>query len=305
MGIDESESIVEPVDEVVAAEDDEVVQVPRTHSEPRPPSARERARHNLIHFPYRRWCRHCVAGRLNNIAHRRSTAEPRSIPVIHLDYCFLRDARDDDLLTCLVGRMQPSEMTFACPCDSKGIDPYAVQRLKDFIKSSGVSHLVCKSDQETSIKACVDETLVQLHKTASHEGLVITPESSAIGESQSNGMAERTIQLIEDDVRTLKSAFEERIEARLTSTHPLMKWLVEHAASLRNRYSTTQTGETPYERQHGQKASDKAIEFGERVFYFIPKKLRAKLNLKWKLGVYILVTLPIPMRVTSARGVVM
>ena len=43
-------------------------------------------------------------------------------------------------------------------------------------------------------------------------------------------MAERTIQLLEDDVRTLKTAFEERIEARLTSTHPLMKWLVEHAA---------------------------------------------------------------------------
>ena len=88
-------------------------------------------------------------------------------------------------------------------------------------------------------------------------------------EPQSNGVAKRTIRLIEDDVRTLESAFEERIEARLTSTHPLMKWLVEHAASLRNRYSTTQTGETPYEKHHGQKAHDKAIEFGERVFELI------------------------------------
>ena len=184
--------------------------------------------------------------------------------MIHLDYCFLRDARDQDLLACLVGRMLPSEMTFACPCDSKRIDPYAVQRLKDFSKSSGVSHLVCKIDQETAIKACVDEALIQLHKTADHEGLILATESSAIGKSQSNGVAEQTIQLIEDEVRTLKSAFEERIEARLTSTHPLMKRLVEHAASLRNRYSTTQTGETPYERHHGQKAHDKAIEFGER-----------------------------------------
>ena len=128
---------------------------------------------------------------------------------------------------------------------------------------------------------------MQLHKTAEHENLVVTTESSAIGESHSNGMAERTIQLTEDDARTLKSAFEERIEARLTSTHPLMKWLVEHAASLRNRYSTTQTGETPYKKRHEQKALDKAIEFAERVFYFIPKKLRAELNLKWTLGVYL------------------
>ena len=66
-----------------------------------------------------------------------------------------------------------------------------------------------------------------------------------------------------------------------------MKWLVEHAATLRNRYSTTQTGETPYELHHGQKAHDRAIEFGEGVFYLIPKKLRAKRNITWKLGVYL------------------
>ena len=64
-----------------------------------------------------------------------------------------------------------------------------------------------------------------------------------------------------------------------------MKLMVEHAASLRNRYSTTQTGKTPYEKHHGQKAHDKAIEFWERVFYFIHKKLRVKLHLKSKLGV--------------------
>ena len=132
--------------------------------------------------------------------------------MIHLDYCFLRDARDQDLLTCLVGHMQPSEMRFACSCDSKGVDPYAMQSLKDFIKSSGVSHLVCKNDQETSIKACVDGALVQLHKTADHENLIVTPESSAIEESQGNGVAKRTIQLIEDDVRTLKSAFESALK---------------------------------------------------------------------------------------------
>ena len=110
-----------------------------------------------MNFSCRRWCRHCVAGRPNNVAQERSKSGPRAIPVINLDCCFLCDARDQDLLTCLVSRMQPSEMTFACPCDSKGVDPYAAQRLKHFIKSSGVPRLVCISDQETSIKACVDE----------------------------------------------------------------------------------------------------------------------------------------------------
>ena len=62
-------------------------------------------------------------------------------------------------------------------------------------------------------------------------------------------------------MRNSKSAFEERIEARMTSTHQITKWRVEHAANIQNQYSTTQTGETPYERHHEQKAHDKAIEF--------------------------------------------
>ena len=85
-------------------------------------------------------------------------------------------------------------------------------------------------------------------------------------------MAERTIQLIEDDVRTLKSAFEKLIKARPTSTHPLTKWLVEHAASLRNGYSTTQTGETPHEKHYVQKRMPRPLKVGEKVFYLIPKE---------------------------------
>ena len=126
----------------------------------------------------------------------------------------------------------------------------------------------------------VDEALVQLRRTAEHQDLVAVPEVSAVGESQSNGIAERTVQSFEDDLRTLKSAFEERIGARLASTHPVLKWLVEHAASLRTRFAVTKNGITAYEHLHGRKANEKIIEFGERVFYFVPRRLRSKLNLK-------------------------
>ena len=46
----------------ISAEDGAVYEIPRPHSEPRPPSARERAQHCLTHFPYKSWCKHCVAG---------------------------------------------------------------------------------------------------------------------------------------------------------------------------------------------------------------------------------------------------
>lgn len=271
----------------IDADNGDVYEVPRPHPEPRPPTARERAKHFLTHFPYISWCKHCVAGRRNNVGHYASNPDERTIPSIHLDFCFLRDSRDQDLLTCLVGRLTPSQAVFACPCDVKGADPYTVHRLNEFFKCTGVPHLVCKSDQESAIGSMVDEALVQLRRTAEHQDLVAVPELSAVGESQSNGIAERTVQAFEDDLRTLKSAFEERIGARLISTHPVLKWLVEHAASLRTRFAVTKNRVTAYEHLHGRKANDKIIEFGERVFYFVPRRLRSKLNLKWKIGIYL------------------
>ena len=117
-------------DEVVVTQDEEVIQVPKPHPAPRPPSKRDRDRHDLIHAPYAPWCKHSVFGRRNNCAHQEVDSEGRVIPALHLDYCFLRDSRDDDCLTGLVGRLTPSQTVFACPCDVKGPDPYVVHRLK-------------------------------------------------------------------------------------------------------------------------------------------------------------------------------
>ena len=36
---------------------------------------------------------------------------------------------------------------------------------------------------------------------------------------------------------------------------------------------------------HGKKAADKMVEFGERVYYWIPKKMRYKLDMRWKVGI--------------------
>ena len=54
-----------------------------------------------------------------------------------------------------------------------------------------------------------------------------------------------------------------------------------------NKLAVNKTGLTPYEELHGQKARERRAEFGERLFYGTPKKGRAKLDLRWKLGVYL------------------
>ena len=50
------------------------------------------------------------------------------------------------------------------------------------------------------------------------------------------------MQRIEDLVRIYKAALDSRLRTRVTVTHPIMKWMVEHAAALYNRYVTNDDG---------------------------------------------------------------
>ena len=44
---------------------------------------------------------------------------------------------------------------------------------------------------------------------------------------------------------------------------------------------------TAYQRWHGRRANSKAVEFGEKVFYHVPKKLRSNMQLRWRIGIYL------------------
>ena len=113
------------------------------------------------------------------------------------------------------------------------------------------------------------------------------PERTHPGESQSNGTAERAVRSIMDMVRTLKHALESRLRARITCSHPLIRWLVGHAAWVLNMYSLGADGHTPYGRLHGVEANERVAEFGERVSYVVPRKMRAKLDAFWRHGVFL------------------
>ena len=44
---------------------------------------------------------------------------------------------------------------------------------------------------------------------------------------------------------------------------------------------------TAYQRLNGSRAKSKAMEFGEKVFYDVPRELRTKMKLRWRAGVYL------------------
>ena len=279
------------IDEEINAEDGKTTLLARGMAAPKTPSKEEIARHNLTHLPYRNWCPHCLASRRPNSAHRSSkTSSERSIPVFVCDYFFVRKP-DEDLLTGLAGKLYPSHSFFASVCDVKGPEDSVTDRLAEFLKDSGVTKLVYKSDQEPAIRAMLEKALNSIGRTgdprSNDEIIQLVPESSAVGESPSNGKAERAVQSIEDMTRTYLSALEGRIRAKIPTQHPVMRWLVEHAASMLNRFSTNPSGQSPYAYLHGRNPNERHIEFGEKVFYHVPRRARSKLCMKWRLGTYL------------------
>ena len=116
---------------------------------------------------------------------------------------------------------------------------------------------------------------------------VATPELSHPGESASNGLAERSVGEFMDQLRTLKTALESRLKIRLSSSHPVTHWLIEHTAYVLNKFSLGPDGQTPYGRLHGREGQERICEFGERIMWYVPKKLRSKLDQRWRYGVFL------------------
>ena len=95
-----------------------------------------------------------------------------------------------------------------------------------------------KSDQERSLIYMLEKAFSKAgRKLKREEGLpVIAPEHSSVGESASNGYAERGVQLFEDLLRTWKLALEIGTDRDIPIHHPLITWLIEHAAYIPNKY---------------------------------------------------------------------
>ena len=268
------------------------VEARRAKSPPTPmlPSAKDIAAHNLTHAVYRSWCPFCVAGRRPNSAHRRVMGE-RQIPLLVGDFAFLRTTNDDDSLTVFVGKVMPQRVVIAMGLDQKGATPENVSRLAKFIRSIGLTRFAYKSDQEKAITSLIDAAAIEANRTAIPEGptedIVAASELSSVGESASNGLAERTVQSAEDMMRTLKLALESRMNTKLPVKHPVMYWLVEHSAAIMTKYHVGPDGTTGYAQLHGRECTEKLVEFGERIMFYVPKKIRAKLDPRWRYGIWL------------------
>ena len=91
-------------------------------------------------------------------------------------------------------------------------------------------------------------------------------------DSRANGYAERAVRSLEEQVRVLKTAFQQSTGQILEVDTAGMAWLVEHSADTLNKGLVGPDGCTAYERVRGRKYGGLLFEFGQVILIKIPGK---------------------------------
>ena len=113
------------------------------------------------------------------------------------------------------------------------------------------------------------------------------PAESDPGEIQSNGAIEKTIQRIEDQARTLNFALWSLNGLRIPMHHPLVAWLLQHAATLLIHHFEDHDVTTTYDRIHGTTMRDKNCEFCKTVVYSLPARNRKTTDPRLQFGAFL------------------
>ena len=113
-------------------------------------------------------------------------------------------------------------------------------------------------------------------------------EASPVGDSKSNGVAERAIQSTEMLIRVHKLSIETRINEMLSVRHLLFAWLVEFCADLHNRFQIGSDGKTAHQRLKGTHSSQVMVEFGTAVMFRVCGKVQgSSMGERWFHGIFL------------------
>ena len=103
--------------------------------QPAPPTAQERAEHELTHLPFRSWCPTCVAnkGRADN--HPRQFSK---LPVVQFDFCYFKTANEQHTTPILTGIDVETGMVMATVVSNKQQDfQHHIQCIQAFLMECG------------------------------------------------------------------------------------------------------------------------------------------------------------------------
>ena len=127
-------------------------------------------------------------------------------------------------------------------------------------KARSSKKLCLKSDGEPARVAIQEE----VRRQRIDETLL---DNSLVGDRRPNGISERAVQSVAEQIRVLRAALEATLKAKVPGNHPVTCWLIEHSANVVNKYQKGDDGRTAYHRLRGKSWNHDMVEFGEKVHY--------------------------------------
>ena len=210
------------------SEDEQVgeARTPKMMKDPGAPTQAEVDSHYVTHLPFRPWCPACVAGQAKDKPHHKRKDAEKDIDEIVFDYGFLGTEGLKETLPVQVMKDIRRGLINAHVVPRKGLsDDHGVDELMLDIEKLGLKQIILKSDGEPALTHIQEE----VRRRRECETIL---ENSPVGDSRSNGHAERAVQSIVGLIRTMKNALENRSKLKIECNHPLVPWLVEHASDV-------------------------------------------------------------------------
>ena len=250
------------------------------YSSTRQPSERERRLHEITHLPFRKWCPFCISGKSRADYKHPVGAEEvqqREHPVVQLDVMFGPSGNSVLLLIDTWTRF-----VFTAPMKTKSAKTVA-DAISEFLGVLGYFRKVeIVSDNEPVIISGVKQAQI----LRSRSGLETIVQQSKSFDKGRTAVAERAIQTVRAQGRTLVNYVEHQIAATFPDSHPLHLWAILQSAWLLNRFRLhSQLGCTPFQSLFGRPYKGRVANFGQDMYGISQKK--AKYKAQWVKGIWV------------------
>ena len=258
----------------------EEVQPRETYSSTRQPSERERRLHEITHLPFRQWCPFCVAGKSRADYKHPVEAEDvqqREFPVIQLDIMFSPGGNSVLLLIDTWTRY-----IFSAAMKTKSAKIVSTS-ISEFLGILGYFRKIeIVSDNEPVIVSGIKQAQI----LRARSGLETIVQKSKAFDKGRTAVAERAIQTVRSQARTLVNYVEHQIEAKFPDGHPIHMWALLHSAWLLNRFHRhSALGCAPYQSLFGRPYKGRVANFGQDMYGISQKKTKYKAQ--WTRGVWV------------------
>eukprot|EP00971_Amphidinium_carterae_P044432 873851-Amphidinium_carterae.2 len=161
-----------------------------------------------------------------------------------------------------------------------GSDTWAVSMLNQFVLTLGHPRVALKSDSEPAIVDLKNRVASSLRG----EGLQVHIEHST--DSQEGGLAEHTVKELKAQCRVLACSVQEIHGELIGPRHPILPWLIRHAAGCINRGQLGHDGRTPHERLKGVPYRRQLPPFSEVVHARDVTK-DSRITMRWFSGLFL------------------